>query len=185
MSVGAIPVPHQSSLARALGLKAWSHDPTLIGAGTAPVAGTRYSTGIALDSGDTVTNLLFNIAVAGAGTAPTGIYVGLHDTATMLAVSANLKDSAQWIGVGYAVAALAAPFTVPSTGLYYAQIIQVGAWGTTQMTLNRTGNFSGLLPGSVYGHAALGTGQTALASVGASPGVFTTTGTFRYWVGAN
>jgi hypothetical protein len=158
-------------LQSALGILAWNHNP-LVETGTlALTAGTVYAMSVPLLAGQVISRLGFGINVAGAGTVPTHIYIGLCDsTGKMLAQSADLAANAGWTsGTKLTSFPLSASYTVPTTGLYYIVILQVGAWGTTQMTLDRTLGLGTQIDGAgafIYGTG--GAGAAALPANGAT-----------------
>lgn len=86
---------------------------------------------LALLEGDTVTNIILEVAIAAAGTSPTTMRIGLADSAgVMLAVSANENAAATW-PTGFKAIAMGTPYPVTTSGVYYCCIIQNGAFGTT------------------------------------------------------
>lgn len=159
----------EGDLARALGLQAWSYDPALFAAASAPTAGTRYAVATYLKKGQVINSLTFDVAVAGVG-APTSIFCGICDERVMLAVTGDVKASTIWTAAGNTIpnpgAPLTAPYEVPSSGLYYICFLQVGAWVTTQMTLNRTSGAHNI--GTKLAQATFGTAQTVLPNVGSA-----------------
>lgn len=176
---GQVPDPY----ALAMGWQSRNYDSALSASGSAPSTQVVYAVAIPLTEGQVVSNILFNVAAAGAGTTPTGIYVGLANTTTLLAVSNNLNANSIWTAASsIAVAPLSASYTVPATGVYYAVILQNGTWGTTQMTLNRTTG-ANTNASSPLQQATGGTGQTTLTagaitlSAASSP--------LRFWAGAS
>jgi hypothetical protein len=121
--------------------------------------------------GDVLTNMLANVTTAGVGTTPTLIRQGVADsTGKVLAVTATSQASAVWTtGNAVASVALTAPLTLPSDGLYYLCMIEVGAFGTTPMQLRKIGNPAniGAVPGFPRPMAAQ-TGQADLPAVNSS-----------------
>lgn len=174
-------------LAAAVGEKTWSYDPSLAGTATAPTAGTVYATAVAYRQGQVVNRLDFYVAVAGAGTAPTHIYAGICDsTGRMLAQIADAAGSAQWTSSANRIASvdLTGPWTVPTSGLYYHVFLQVGAWGTTQLTLNRVGGVAAMNTGTLLYATGGTTGQAALpANNSTITGGLVATNALRYWTG--
>lgn len=91
---------------------------------------------LGLCAGDVVTNLVFAVGVAAAGTAPTLLRCALLDkTGKVLVRTNDLSASAIWTSVGYAVAPLTAPYTVPATDGYYVVALENGAFGTTNVAV--------------------------------------------------
>lgn len=132
-------------------------------------SGTLYAAGIFLQGGQTVSNVVFQMPTAAAGTAPTGMFVGICDAnGKLLAASNNLAASAIWTGSSsYIVAPLSSPLVLPQAGFYYACLLQVGAFGTTQPTFRRGFNWGGQgpsLPNLLY--AVLGAGLGTMPAVG-------------------
>lgn len=102
------------------------------------------------NAGDVVTNIVTCVTTAGAGTVPTGLYVGLYSAAgTLLADSANLASSSIWTSTGFAVAPLLGgtpgPYTIPTTGGYYLMILENGAFATTPMQVVARGLQAGMV----------------------------------------
>lgn len=97
-------------------------------------SGRIYQVSLGLLKGDVVTNILVSVPVAAVGAAPTLIRLGLADsTTTMLAVTANVASSANWLTANVIYAfALSAPYTVLADGLYQLVILQNGSFATTQ-----------------------------------------------------
>lgn len=146
--------------------------PGLSSTGSAPTAGTAYMGLVGVCAGDVISKVGFYVNTAGSGTVPTKIVAGIADsTGKILAVTAELKNDAQWTAAGAAEVrfALSSAYTVPANGVVYVCFLQVGSWGTTQMSLSRSGSnqfipFSGALV--LYGTG--GTGLSDLPSVGSS-----------------
>lgn len=137
-----------------------------------------------LVAGDVVTNLIANVITAGVGTAPTSIFVAIYKTdGTLMASSGNLAASAIWTTVGWAIAPLSAPFTVPTSGGYYFCLLQDGVFATTAMQIHRGTQTTAVDQSLIAGKArpcVLQTGRTALPS----PATFTPS-TGNYWMGWN
>lgn len=168
---GAVPVAQDDLSAQSLGFQAWNYNPGIVGNTSALVAGTVYATGIYLAGGVVVTNIDFIISTAAAGTDPTGVYVGLVDpSGNVRAVSNNVGGLAGWksANLGFVRAPLSAPFTVSpaETGLWYAMLLQVGSWGTTQPVFKRGLDWVGGGINGALAYGTLGTLQTALPAVG-------------------
>jgi hypothetical protein len=156
---------YRDPIARSLGLLAASGELGLVSTSFVIVSQTIQCSAVWLNAGDVVNNVMFNVATGGAGTAPTGIFVGLCDATTMRAQSGNLAANVQWTtGSAFVIQALSAPYTAQASALHYVMFLQNGAWGTTQMTLNRLNNLGAQQPsgGSTFIYATAGTGQTAL-----------------------
>lgn len=171
---------------RGLGLKSWNYNPQNITTQTAATSQTVYAVAIPLKAGQLATNIVLDVEVAAAGTAPTGFYVGLATSAgVMLAQSGNLKDSASLTNQGLREFALSAAYLVQTNGLYYVVFLQNGAFGTTNPSFGRgTGRFLVNVSG-VYMAGTAGTGQTALPANGASM-ASTIGGTgVNYWAGVS
>jgi hypothetical protein len=155
-------------LATALGYTGWSSDPGDIANSAAPSTQVIYATAMYLPPGKVITNIRMAVIIAGAGTAPTGAFVGICSPTTMLAQSANQKDSAQFTAIGEAVLPLSATYTTSltdsPTGLYYGVLLVNGTWASTNVAFGKKGTLSagnGVGPsGKFYG--TLGTSQTAL-----------------------
>jgi hypothetical protein len=151
-----------------------------------------YATGLPLQSGMVITNMLWAPSTAAVGTVPTDIFVGICDaTGKMLVQSTTQKSLAAWTtSATIASVPLANTFTVPKDGLYYGVLLQVGSWGTTQLALAK--NVSSAWPGGIGGLTNLpfGTGattlQTALPANGSSiAGGIVVTNAIDYFCGVN
>jgi hypothetical protein len=173
-----------------LGYQSWSGEPdatsgTLTPTAAATPTGTVYARLIPFRAGMVITKAVLRPATAGAGTAPAHIYVGYADTTgKMLAQSNDLAASAIWTTANVpAQAPLAASWTVPADGNYNVVFVQVGVWGTTQMTLVR--DVSGSDPGDIAQNPFSGqTLQTGLPANGSSLTLSTANGS-PLWVGAS
>jgi hypothetical protein len=176
-------------MASAFGFKTWNGDTINFGTGTAPTAGTIYAVAVPYRAGQVVTKTWWYTNTAGSGTAPTHIYTGICDsTGKMLAQSNDDAANTGWTGASHLVQSpLSASWTVPTSGVYYHVFLQVGAWGTTQMTLNRGSSLAGTTPNSALGQGTGGTtGQTALpANNSMLAGGFVTANALRYWSGGS
>jgi hypothetical protein len=125
---------------------------------------------------------------AGAGTVPTGFFVGLASPTKMVAQSGNLNNDAGLTTVGNNPFALSAAYTpLPAdspTGLFYVVVLQNGAFGTTNVALGRAAGSSQATKQIGFGKALAGTagvGQTALPANGAA--VTITAGGIAWWSG--
>lgn len=87
---------------------------------------TQVMTAVALPlrAGDVVTSLTFVSATTAAGT-PTNWWFALYSTAATPALLAQTADqlTAAWAANTAKTVALATPYTVPTTGVYYAAIM--------------------------------------------------------------
>jgi hypothetical protein len=87
---------------------------------------TQVMTAVALylEAGDVVTSLTFCSATTAAGT-PTNWWFALYSSAATPALLAQSADqaSAAWAANTPKTLALAAPYTVPTTGIYYAAVM--------------------------------------------------------------
>lgn len=81
------------------------------------------SVALYLEAGDVVTSLTFCSATTAAGT-PTNWWFALYSTAATPALLAQSADqaSAAWGANTVKTLALATPYTVPTTGIYYAAV---------------------------------------------------------------
>jgi hypothetical protein len=86
---------------------------------------TQVMTSVALylEAGDVVTNLTFCSATTAAGT-PTNWWFALYSTAATPALLAQTADqtTTAWAANTAKTVALATPYTVPTTGVYYAAV---------------------------------------------------------------
>lgn len=115
---------------------------------------TQVMTAVALHlrAGDVITNLTFCSATTAAGT-PTNWWFALYSSASTPALLAQTADqtSTAWAANTAKTVALATPYTVPTTGVYYAAIM---VKATTPPTL---------VGASLHTGAAVVTGQKVLA----------------------
>lgn len=175
----------------AYGIQGWisQNYPLLLASGGAALtAGTIFGYPVGLTAGDVVTSIGWGVTTAGAGTVPTGMYVGLADsTGTMVAQSSNLASSSIWTAAGVASAALSSPYTVTTTGGYIAMILQVGSWGTTQAAFARVITAASALAvpmsGKISPSGSFGTAQTALPANGSALPSLTGSSNTAYWCG--
>jgi len=88
---------------------------------SALATGVMTSTAILLYAGDTVTNLTFTSGSTAAGT-PTHWWFALYSTAGTPALLAQTADQANaaWAASTAKTVALASPYAVTTTGIYYA-----------------------------------------------------------------
>jgi hypothetical protein len=142
-----------------------------------PASGDLRGGTMALRAGQTVTNLVVAVTVAGVGMT--------HGSLALWDLAGNLLRStadvpATFNGAGLLVIALSAPFTQPADGLVYATF-----FGTTGTSMP---NVSASPSGNVFTIAALAGGvrrsvkQTGLAAQ-PNPAVFVD-GVPTFWVGA-
>ena len=112
-----------------------------------------------LEAGDVVTSLTFCSATTAAGT-PTNWWFALYSSAATPALLAQTADqtSTAWAANTAKTVALAAPYTVPTTGIYYAAVMVKATTVPTLLgaTVNATGS------------AAVVTGQKVLANTSGS-----------------
>jgi Pectate lyase superfamily protein len=153
-------------LAVAMGYKSWNWNSATTGAGNALTSQRIDVAAVYIPHGTVVTNVVLDVIVAAAGTAPTGFFVGLCTTAKMVRQSGNLNNSALLTSTGTKQFALTSTYvsnpTDSPTGLYFVCMLQNGAFGTTNPTFLR-GNASTpgtSITGATFGN--IGTGQTVL-----------------------
>lgn len=161
-------------------------DPSSFGTSAAPTAGTIYAVALGYRAGQIVTNTLWLSNVAAAGTNATSVFTGICDASgKMLAQSGNDVANVGWKATGPALitSPLSATWSVPTSGLYYNVFLQVGAWGTTQLTLNRTSG--AVTPVSLQlPQATGGTSQTVLPANNSSI-TLSATSALRYFTAAS
>jgi hypothetical protein len=142
------------------------------------------SVAICLEAGDVVTNLTF-MSGATAANVPTNWWFGLYDTQATPALIAQTADqlTAAWAADTAKTLALSAPYTVPTTGVYYAAVmvkattpptligatVQADASGavvTGQKVLARTSGsaLTGTAPGTIAASTTVGTVPYAVAT---------------------
>lgn len=150
------PWARQADLTTALGFIATSFPPFTATSVAALASQRNYASGLYLYAGETITNVCCCVTTAGAGTAPTSIKLGLWSSASpavCLALTSNLAADARWTSLGWKVNALTAPYSVTTSGLYYASLWTDGAFGTTplQLAVGATdGAFGGPLGAGPY-----------------------------------
>lgn len=141
-----------------------------------PTSGTVFGNAVYLYEGEVITNIVVAVAVAGVGTAPSHIQAILWDgnqsTPTALAVSAEDAANSRWTsGTGWKEIPLTAPYTVPTSGIYYPSFVKVGAFGTTDLQLitggsaNPGSNIGGLSGNPARRGPTMKTGVAALIAV--------------------
>ena len=176
-----IPDERASLMLSGQGLISQNFERTASAAGLIMVDGTAYFMAVPLLAGDVVSSVSIAATTVGAGM--TLSKVGLYALdGTRLAVSADL--GAGWEGTdGTKTGALTAPYTVPTSGLYYAAII--GKTGTTMPTLLR-----GLSNTIIDAMTAIGSGacpagsQTGQTDLPASATITPAVG-IGFWVGVS
>lgn len=145
-------------LARGLGVKGETYPLLNTSAVGAPTLNQVFWTACAFRKGEIVTNLGCVVSVTAS---PTSMWLGLYDSAgNRLALTADTPTIASG-GTGGRTAALTAPYTIPTTGLYYIAQLQVGG---TAATLARVAAGTDLYKGFSGGvrPAQTQTGQTTL-----------------------
>ncbi len=122
---------------------------------------TQVMTSVALylEAGDVVTNLTFCSATTAAGT-PTNWWFALYSTAATPALLAQTADqtSTAWAANTAKTVALTAPYTVPTSGIYYASVMVKATTPPTLLGASLNANAS----------AAVVTGQKVLANTSGS-----------------
>lgn len=172
----------------ALGYINWNFPTAAVAGVSALTSGERYAASIYLPPGKVVTNICLKISQAGSGTVPTSFFVGLCSATTMLAQSSNLNSSSLLTSIGAKQFPLNATYTTNSTdsplGLYYALVLEVGAFATTPVNFVRgqvtTAGFE-INGGVDFGN--IGTSQTVLPTNGAA--VTLNTAGLGLWVGVS
>lgn len=120
---------------------------------TAGASGVMHSTAVFIEAGQVVTDITFR-SVAAAVT-PTSMWFALYDTASTPALIAQTPDqgAAAWPSNTTRTLALPAPYTAPTTGVYYVSIMVAAA------TVPALLGWSGLIGAS----GAIITGQRSIA----------------------
>ncbi len=148
----------------------------------APTSQKVYGSMVGLNAGDVVSNVFMALSTAGAGTTPTGIYLGLYTTAgVQLAVSANLAANSGWTGTGIKSFALSSPYTVTTAGGYYLCLLQNGTWGTTSMQPFIGGQQTKIVQSAIGSGPTFCVAQTSQATL-PSPATFVGDAS-NYWFG--
>jgi hypothetical protein len=160
---GSIPA---DANALGFGFVGWNYSPWTAAVKTSLTSQTIYAMGMYLPKDAIVTGVALQVGQAGAGTAPTGFFVGLCSATTMLAQSGNLNASAELTSAGKAQLPFSAPYTIPASGIYYVVVLQNGTFGTTALQLDQSATAVSSLTTPLDGQppfcGTLGTAQTAL-----------------------
>lgn len=160
----ATAIPNRSDVVLStLGLKGQNFDIFSTGGtwATATIASQWvYYSMTGFEAGDVINNIFVAVGVAGIGTAPTGIYLGLYSLAgAQLGVTTNLAASSIWTASTIVVsAALSSPYTVAASGGLYLAFLQNGAFAGTALKLQ----ISSAHPPPAY--TAIGSGPIASAA---------------------
>lgn len=166
-------------------------------ASAAVIGGTLYLAKLVLAAGTVVTNLWFRIATAASGITTGQNFGGLYSASgTLLATSADLS-TVIGTNTGAIQAALTAPYTVATSGTYYAAFFFNA--GTTEPTLGVFANQNTITTGAqslgsvtTFGNTAAKfpfavntTGNTTSLPATLTMSSNTATGAYAYWVGVN
>lgn len=168
--------PRDAILTRGQGFAGENFSRAQVASSGAMVSGTIYFQGVALLAGDVITNLHPRIITAGAGI--TACRVGLYDAAgNRVAQSNDLGVS--WQTGGLKTNALSAPYTVPTTGMYYVALFCT--FTTTAPAPARAGAVTGVFEAIGAGAMLEGTqaGQASLVT----PATIANANQFAFWVG--
>lgn len=162
----------------ALGLCSANFHPAMVAANSSPVSQSAYLLRVPLRQGMAITGLQILIGTAAAGTAPTGIFVGLADTTGKVLVQSGNLNGTAWTSTGFLNLSFGSTYTVPSDGSYYAFILVNGTWGTTQPTLQRLG-------GTMIDDTRVDARQGGVSTPPANNSSFTpaNTSVLHFWVG--
>jgi hypothetical protein len=108
--------------------------------GSALTSGVMTSVALPLFAGDVVTNLSFMSATT-AAVAPTAWWFALYSSATTAALIAQTADqtSTAWGGDTIKTLPLSSPYTVSTTGVYYAAVMVTAGTVPTLVTVNGRG----------------------------------------------
>lgn len=152
--------------------------------------GVVYGAAVGLKAGDQVANILVPVDVLAAGTVPTTVTVGLADVnGKIVASSAELKASTIWTAtLGVVAAPLSAVYTVPYEGLFYPVFLSVGAWGTTQLALQKKVSATTSKLTNIVGGATRffqWSGQAALPAVGSLLTITSNNNADQPWLGVS
>jgi hypothetical protein len=143
----------------------------------APTAsGTLFMQAIYLQSGMTVSNILWHSATTAAGT-PTNYFLGLYDiNRNLLATSANQTTTA-WAAQTMKTLAMTTPYLVQSSGLYY-----IGMFMTATTVITSKGSVS-KTNGSLHAQAPIlsGISTTGLTTALPNPAAAITAGLLPIW----
>lgn len=144
---------------------------------TAPTAsGTLWMQSIFVESGRIVNNILWHSATTAANT-PTNNIIGLYDiNRNLLAQTAN-QTTAAWAANTMKTIALTAPYTIPSSGLYYVGFLMtatavITSKGTTARTASQLAGQAPILQG---------TSSTGLTTALPNPAAAITVSTASAW----
>ena len=137
------------------GLLAEPASPATLVAGAVPTTTLLYADLVFLPAGVTVSNMVTAVSVAGAGTAPTLIKMGVYSVpGTFIIGTANVATDAMWLSTGQKVVPLTTPWTVLVAGSYYLVFLINGTFASTNIQLAQwnIGNVAGAGVGLVqYG----------------------------------
>ncbi len=93
-----------------------------------------------LRAGDIVQGAAVNIGTAAAGTVPTSLLAVIMSSAGTVLFTSEEKSNATWTaGTGWRVVTYGASFTIPANGSYYMCWWQNGVFGTTPLSVKKTG----------------------------------------------
>ncbi len=155
----------------------------------APVSQRIYGGGIYLYTDEVITNIIVCVEVAGAGTAPTNLKLGLWSSAATpvcLAVTADLAADTRWTAsTSYKVCALTAPYTILASGLFYAAFWINGTFATTNLQLITSygsGQFAAQIGSAKQRFGSVKTGATTMAV--AETGTYAVSGSMP-WLGVS
>ena len=177
------PISVVDPVAVALGYKNWNYGPDGSTGSSAPGSGNIFVMGIWLPSGTVCTGVAIDVAIAGVGVAPTGVFLGLADSATptQRAATGNLIDGgtqqAKLTGaVGTKEFDFAAPYTTPADAFYYLMLLKNGAFGTTDVAFGHRGVpvTSSARSGGKFPFGVAGSGKTTLPGNGVALDPITT-----------
>lgn len=172
--------------ANGFGYKAWPWAITSNNQSANPTSGQIQVVGLYVPAGTTLTGVAVDVNAPAAGTKPTGVWVGVADsTGKMLAQSGDLSapgSGAPFTATGPLALPFSAAYTTPTAGIYYAVELQVGTFGTTQVSLEYLGGNAAASSkpfGSNPAPYGVVTGQTGLPANGSSlPTITVSSGPF-------
>jgi hypothetical protein len=106
-------------------LIAWTYDPPAATASSAPTSGTVQLLRVILPQAQTVTNVLVEVAVAGATLTSAENFAGLYSAAGVL-LSATADQSSNWLNTGLQTMPLTTVQTGLAAGIYYIGLVSNG-----------------------------------------------------------
>jgi peptidoglycan/xylan/chitin deacetylase (PgdA/CDA1 family) len=176
------PAPAGMWLPADSGWVSWNFDPLLIGAGTAPAAGTLYLTRVNVRAAATATNVILYCEAAGTSLTTNQNFAGLYNSSGTL-IAATADQTTNWeTGSNFKTMALSGgPYSL-SAGFYWVAILYNGS-GTAptfgRLNNNQAAQAQAGVSAANYRWATNGTG-TSLSGITPSSNV---SSPIEFWAG--